>query len=158
MKGYQFLENDFFSLCKTREIGATPMLLYIYLRGLYCRFQKPGFFASDKITRGDLSISQSTLSRARGFLQTRGVIKYQSGRGADSTTYTMLGTVLLPVVKMTTGYRHAKHAGCRQNDDTYNKSNQRLKNRIGEEVFKGIPKDERIELQTRGLLRNKDVL
>jgi len=70
----------------------------------------------------------------------------------------MLGTVLLPVVKMTTGYRHAKHAGCRQNDDTYNKSNQRLKNRIGEEVFKGIPKDERIELQARGLLRNKDVL
>lgn len=154
MKGYQLLENDFFSLCRTREIGATPMLLYIYLRGLYCRFQKPNFFASDKTTREDLSISQSTLARAREFLQTRGVLKYQSGKGANPTTYTMLGTVLLPIVKMTTRYRQAKHTGCRQNDDTYNTSNQRLKNRIGEEVFKGISKDERIELQTKGLLRS----
>ena len=152
MKGYQFLENDFFSLCKTRKIGSTPMLLYIYLRGLYCRFQKPNFFASDKIIREDISISQSTLSRAREFLQTRGVIKYQSGKGANPTTYTMLGTVLLPVVKMTTGYRHTKHAGCRQNDDTYNTSNQRLKKKVGEEVFKGISKDERTKLQSSGLL------
>ena len=152
MKGYQFLENDFFSLCKTREIGSTPMLLYIYLRGLYCRFQKPNFFASDKIIREDLSISQSTLARVREFLQTRGVIKYRSGRGSDSTTYTMLGTVLLPIVKMTTGYRHAKHTGCRQNDDTYNTSNQRVNRKVGEEVFKGISKDERINLLARGLL------
>jgi len=152
MKGYQFLENDFFSLCKTRKIGATPMLLYIYLRGLYCRFQKPNFFASDKTIREDLSISQSTLARVREFLQTRGVIKYQSGKGANLTTYTMLGTVLLPVVKMTTGYHHAKHTGYRQNDDTYNTSNQRVNKKVGEEVFKGISKDERIKLQTRGLL------
>jgi len=150
MKGYQLLENDFFSLCKTREIGATPMLLYIYLRGIYCRFQKPGFFASDKIIREDLSISQSTLARARGFLQTRGVIMYQSGKGANPTTYTMLGTALLPIVKMKTRYRHAKHTGYRQNDDTYNTSNERLKKQT--EVFKGISKDERIDLQAQGLL------
>ena len=150
MKGYQFLENDFFSLCKTREIGATPMLLYIYLRGIYCRFQKPDFFASDKIIREDLSISQSTLARAREFLQTRGVITYQSGKGANPTTYTMLGTVLLPIVKMKTRYRHTKHTGCRQNDDTYNTSNERLKKQT--EVFKGISKDERIDLQAQGLL------
>lgn len=152
MKGYQFLENDFFSLCRTRKIGATPMLLYIYLRGLYCRFQKPTFFALDKITREDLSISQSTLARVRGFLQTRGVIQYQSGKGANPTIYTMLGTVLLPVVKMTTRCRHTKHTAYRQNGDTYNTSNQRLKNRVGEEIFQGIPKDERIKLQAKGLL------
>jgi len=107
---------------------------------------------SDKIIQEDLSVSQSTLSRARQFLQTRGVIKYQSGKGSNPTTYTMLGTVLLPVIKRTTGYRHTKHTGYRQNDDTYNTSNQRLKNRIGEEVFKGLSKDERIKLQAMGLL------
>jgi hypothetical protein len=31
-------------------------------------------------------------------------------------------------------------------------SNERLKNRIGEEVFKGMDKDERINLQAKGLL------
>src|SRR3989338_2305866 len=74
MKGYQFLENDFFELCQTREIGHTPMLLYIYLRGLFCRFQKPIFTWQDKQTIKHLGISQSTLLRAREYLQTRGMI------------------------------------------------------------------------------------
>ena len=158
MKGYQFLENDFFSLCKTREIGATPMLIYIYLRGLYCRFQKPDFFVSDKIIREDLSISQSTLARAREFLQTRGVISYQSGKGAHRTIYTMLGTVLLPIVKKTIRSRQTKRTGCRQNDDTNNTIYERLNNPVGiGEVFKGISKEERIDLQAIGLLRSDDV-
>jgi hypothetical protein len=39
-----------------------------------------------------------------------------------------------------------------------NKSNERLKNRVGEEIFKGISKDERVNLLTKGILRNKDGL
>jgi len=150
MKGYQFLENDFFDLCQTREIGHTPMLLYIYLRGLYCRFQKPIFTWCDKTSRQHLDISHSTLVRAREYLQTRGLIKFVSGQGVNSTEYTMLGTILLPVVKMTTGSHHVKHAGCRQNDDTYNTSNERLKNRVG--IFKGMTKEEREDLKAKGLL------
>ena len=151
MKGYQFLENDFFELCQTREIGHTPMLLYIYLRGLFCRFQKPIFTWQDKQTRQHLGMSQSTLLRAREYLQARGMIKYVSGKGSRHTEYTMLGTVLLPDIKKTIGYRHAKHTGYRQNDDAYNTIKERLKNQVGDEIFKGISEEGRALLRTKGL-------
>lgn len=151
MKGYQFLENDFFELCQTREIGHTPMLLYIYLRGLFCRFQKPIFTWQDKQTRQHLGISQSTLLRAREYLQTRGMIKFVSGKGSRHTEYTMLGTVLLPVIKKTTGCRHAKPTRYRQNGDTYNTSKERLKNLVGIEIFKGISEADRAFLKNKGL-------
>ncbi len=151
MRGYQFLENDFFELCQTREIGHTPMLLYIYLRGLFCRFQKPIFTWQDKQTRQHLGISQSTLLRARECLQTRGMIKFVSGKGSRHTEYTMLGTVLLPVIKKTIGCHPAKHTGYRQNDDTYNTSKERLKNKVGIEVFKGMSEEDRAFLKDKGL-------
>ena len=151
MKGYQFLENDFFELCQTREIGHTPMLLYIYLRGLFCRFQKPVYTWHDKQVVKHLDISQSTLMRAREYLQTRGVIKYVSGKGSRPTEYTMLGTALLPIVKKTIGCRHIKHARYRQNDDTFNTSNERLKNRLDIEIFKGMTDTDRAFLKQKGL-------
>ena len=73
-KGYQYLENDFFDLCNTRNIRAVPMLLYIYLRGLYCRFQNSAFFCKDKQIQGHLGLSHKTLQRARLILQERGLI------------------------------------------------------------------------------------
>jgi len=151
MKGYQFLENDFFELCQTREIGHTPMLLYIYLRGLFCRFQKPIFTWQDKQTRNHLDISQSTLLRAREYLQTRGMMKFVSGKGSRHTEYTMLGTVLLPVIKKTIGCRRTRHTGYRQNDDTYNTTKERLKNKVGFEIFKGISEEDRAFLKDKGL-------
>jgi len=96
MKGYQYLENDFFELCKTRKVKSTAMLLFIYLRGLYCFFQKPIFFRQDKEIIGHLGITQKTLSNARQYLQEHGLIKYTSGTGRTSTYYTMLVTSLLP--------------------------------------------------------------
>src|SRR3989338_9994579 len=131
MKGYQYLENDFFDLCKTREIGRVPMLLYIYLRGLYCRFQKPIFFCFDRQIKGHLGISQSTLSRARQYLEKRGVIRSQSGKGSRPTEYTMLGTILLPVIKKPTPSRHIYHQRYRHFDDPV-KSKEREKNKVGE--------------------------
>jgi len=151
MRGYQFLQNDFFELCQTREIGHTPMLLYIYLRGLFCRFQKPIVTWQDKQTRKHLGISQSTLLRAREYLQIRGMITFVSGKGSRHTEYTMLGTVLLPVIKKTIGCRHTKHTGYRQNDDTYNTSKERLKNRVEGEIFKGISEEDKAFLKNRGL-------
>jgi len=150
MKGYQFLENDFFELCETRKIGRIYMLLYIYLRGLYCRFQKPVFFWADKTARDHLSISQSTLLRARKYLKERGLIEFESGLGAQPTQYTMLGTVLLPVVKMTIRCRHTPVQGCRQIDDTNNTTKERLKNQVG--IFQGTTKEEKESLKAKGLL------
>ena len=74
-----------------------------------------------------------------------------SGKGSRHTEYTMLGTVLLPVIKKTTGYRHAKHAGYRQNDDTYNTSKERLKNIVEIETFKGMSEDDRSFLRKKGI-------
>ena len=151
MKGYQYLENDFFALCKTREIGRIPMLLYIYLRGLYCRFQKPIFFCFDKQVKDHLNISQSTLARARQFLQKRGVIKFCSGKGSKPTEYTMLGTILLPAIKKTTPYRHTCTQRYRQNNDTIYTSKERLNNKIGN-IFQGMTIKDREHLKEKGLL------
>ncbi len=150
--GYQFLENDFFELCRTREIGRIPMLLLIYLRGLYCRFQKPVFTWQDKKITGHLGISRSTLGRARTYLQTRGVIQYKSGIGNKPTEYTMLGSVLLPVIKMTRRYAHPKAPRSRHFDDSLNPIKQILKNSNGSEIFKGMTDEQREELKKRGIL------
>ncbi len=150
MKGYQYLENDFFDLCKTREIGRIPMLLYIYLRGLYCRFQKPIFFCFDRQIKDHLDISQSTLARAREFLQKRGVITFKSGRGIHPTEYRMLGTVLLPVIKMTIRSRHTQAQRYRQNDDTIYKSKDRLKKKVG--IFQGMSDKDKELLKKKGIL------
>ena len=130
------------------------MLLYIYLRGLYCRFQSSEFFYKDKQIQGHLGLSHKTLQRARLFLQERGLIKFVPGAGKTLTTYQMLGTVLLPegMDKTAVGYGHFKGNGMVKKTTPIYKSYERAKNRIGEEVFKGIPKDERIELHSRGLL------
>ena len=74
-----------------------------------------------------------------------------SGKGNRHTEYTMLGTVLLPVIKKTIGCCHAKHTGYRQNDDTYDTSKERLKNRIGDDLFKGMTEEDRAFLKNKGL-------
>ena len=151
MNGYQYLENDFFDLCKTRKIRAVPMLLYIYLRGLYCRFQSSEFFYKDKQIHDHLGFSHKTLQRARLFLQERGLIKFVPGAGKTLTTYQMLGTVLLPegMDKTAAGYGHFKGKGVAKLTTPVYKSYERAKNRIG--VFQGTTKDERIDLQSKGL-------
>jgi hypothetical protein len=151
MNGYQYLENDFFDLCKTRKIRAVPMLLYIYLRGLYCRFQSSEFFYKDKQIQDHLGLSHKTLQRARLFLQERGLIKFVPGVGKTLTTYQMLGTVLLPggMAKKSTGCGHFKGKGVAKLTTPIYKSYERVKNRIG--VFQGTTKDERIDLQSKGL-------
>ena len=73
------------------------------------------------------------------------------GKGCRHTEYTMLGTVLLPVIKKTIGYHRAKHTRYRQNDDTYNTSKERLKNTVGLEIFKGISEEDRTFLKNKGL-------
>jgi hypothetical protein len=66
----------------------------------------------------DLGISRSTLLRSRGYLQTRGVIKFQSGKGSKATEYTMMGSVLLPALKTSRRYPLFRAHRYRQNDDT----------------------------------------
>jgi len=134
MKGYQFLENNFFELCETRKIRRIPMLLYIYLRGLYCRFQKPNFFWDDKTTRKHLGITQTTLASAKSYLQERGLLRYQSGSGRTPTQYTMLGAVLLPELRVlkikTLGQSTRTYEGLKNRDSLYT-SKERLKNKVG---------------------------
>ena len=154
MKGYQYLENDFFELCKTRRIRRLPMLLYIYLRGFYCRFQKPDFFWSDKVTREHLGITQTTLASARSRLQERGLIKFQSGIGRTPTQYIMFGTVLLPelrVSKIKTQSQSAKIRVSLKKYDTLYTSKERLKNKVGNR-FQGMSDKDREFLKKKGLI------
>ena len=152
MKGYQFLQNDFFDLCETRKIKRVPMLLYIYLRGLYCRFQKPTFYWYDKTTQKHLGISINTLSSAKVYLQERGLIDYKSGTGRTPTHYTMLGTVLLPELRVsksdTLRINTRAYQGIRNQHSIYT-SKERLKNKI--EVFQGMTEREKDFLKAKGI-------
>jgi len=133
MKGYQFLQNDFFDICQTRNIKRIPMLLYIYLRGLYCRFQKPNFFWNDSMIRKQLGISTNTLVSAKKYLQKRGLITYSSGTGRTPTQYTMLGTALLPKLRVskfdTLDISIKGPQGIKNRHPLYT-SKERLKNRV----------------------------
>lgn len=129
------------------------MLLYIYLRGLYCRFQKPNFFWDDKTTRKHLGITQTTLASAKSYLQERGLLKYQSGTGRTPTQYTLLGTVLLPelrVLKFKTLGQSTRACEGLKNRDTLYISKERLKKKIG--IFQGMADQDRALLKTKGIL------
>lgn len=146
-KGYQYLENDFFELCKTRKIRPLPMLLYIYLRGLYCRFQKPEFFWPDKNTLDQLGITHPTLQKARKELAEKGLLIFTPGNGVSNPTqYTLIGNVLLPDLKVKKTFtinekvkrsftkgennRHHEDQNLSPSNNT-NKSNERDKKEIG---------------------------
>lgn len=154
MKGYQFLENNFFELCEIRKVRRIPMLLYIYLRGLYCRFQKPNFFWNDNIIRKQLGISTNTLTSAKKYLQERGLIKYSSGTGRTPTQYAMLGTALLPELRVskfdTMGVRFKVSQGIKNRHPIYT-SKERLKNKVGN-IFQGMSEKEKEALKERGIL------
>jgi len=100
MKGYQFLQNNFFGTCRMRKISKLPMLLLIYLRGLYAYYGKPTFFYKDEEVMQDLGISRNTLRQARKHLRERGVLDfYISGGRGKATRYLMLETELAPEIK-----------------------------------------------------------
>ncbi|NQU73887.1 MAG: hypothetical protein HQ547_04155 [Candidatus Omnitrophica bacterium] len=126
------------------------MLLYIYLRGLYCRFQKPTFFNKDKTIQDHLGLNHKALQRARSALQEKGLITFISGKGSTPTTYQMLGTVLLPegMAKSTIRSGHATRKGV-DIMSTPIKIKERMKKRI--EVFKGTSEEDRKALKNRGL-------
>ena len=151
MRGYQFLQNHFFDLCKTRKIKGIPILLYVYLRGLYCRFQKPVFFHKDKQIQDHLGLNHKALQRARLTLQEKGLITFISGRGSTPTTYQMLGTVLLPegMSKSTTRYGHVKRKGV-DIMSTPIKNKERVKNKIG--IFQGMTGKDKEFLKAQGRL------
>ena len=154
MRGYQYLENDFFNLCKTRKITRTSMLLYIYLRGLYCRFQKPAFTWEDKKILDHLGITHPTLRNCRETLTERGVLLFKSGNGAKHPTqYTLLGSVLLPELKVknsfTKGEKNLHLPRKKLSPSTYT-SKERDKKRIG--IFKGMAKEDREQLKRIGIL------
>lgn len=92
---YQYLHYDFFTTCRKRKINKTPMLLLIYLRGLYSRFGNI-FTWQDKVIMADLGINRKMLQRSRLVLQERGVIDFVSGKGQKPTQYLILDTTLAP--------------------------------------------------------------
>lgn len=152
MKGYQFLENDFFDLCRTRKVHRLPMLLYIYLRGLYCRFQKPIFTWEDRKTLEHLGITHPTLQKCRKALSEKGLILYKAGNGFRyPTEYTLIGNVLLPKVKdsASKGVKNF-HLSHRNVSPSIISSKERLKNRVG--LFEGMTEEDRVFLKGKGLL------
>ncbi len=100
MEGFQYLENNFFSLCRTRKIYKISQLLLIYLRGLYYYFGKPTFYWKDEIVLEHLGISKNTLRDARKVLREKGAIDYftSMGRG-KAVRYLILKTDLAPEIK-----------------------------------------------------------
>ncbi|MCQ9206850.1 MAG: hypothetical protein NG740_03085 [Omnitrophica bacterium] len=78
------------------------------------------------------------------------MLKFRSGIGSNPTEYTMLGTVLLPVVKKPTPSRQNHAYGYRHFDDTLLSIKEREKKRIG--IFQGMTDKDKWVLRAKGLL------
>ena len=100
MRGFQYLENSFFELCKTRNIYKISQLLLIYLRGLYYYFGKPAFYWKDEKIMQHLGITRNTLREARKILRQRGAIDFHTNAGrGKAVQYMILKTDLAPELK-----------------------------------------------------------
>ena len=73
----------------------------------------------------------------------------KSGKGSRPTEYTMLGTILLPVIKKPIPPRHIYHQRYRHFDDPI-KSKEIEKNKIG--IFQGMTVEDREFLKKKGIL------
>ena len=149
---YQYLHYTFFTTCRKRKINKTPMLLLIYLRGLYSRFGNI-FTWKDSAIMVDLGINRKMLQRSRLTLQERGVIDFVSGKGQGSTEYLILDTVLAPervdkmrprVDKTGRGYGHNVH--------TLYKSYEESKDKKHFKRFQGMSDQDRAFLKAKGIL------
>jgi len=74
----------------------------------------------------------------------------KSGKGSRPTEYTMLGTILLPVIKKPIPPRHIYYQRYRHFDDSI-KSKEREKNKVGE-IFQGMSEEDREFLKKKGIL------
>ena len=149
---YQYLHYDFFTTCRKRKINKVPMLLLIYLRGLYSRFGNI-FTWKDKIILSDLGINRKMLQRSRLALQEKGVIDFVSGKGQEPTQYLILDSVLAPerVVKnkvrldrITPRYGHIV--------PSVYKSYENNKDKIPFKRWQGMSEQDRAFLKTKDLL------
>lgn len=103
--GYQYLENAFWELIATRKIYGIPQLLYIYLRGKYCKYG-PEFYCSDAELIESMGVCRNTFRKARRYLQERGLVLLKKGGGKTWTYYTMLDSVLLPNIRRVRGSKY----------------------------------------------------
>ncbi len=149
---YQYLHYDFFTTCHKRKINKVPMLLLIYLRGLYSRFGNI-FTWKDKIIINDLGINRKMLQRSRLALQEKGVIDFVSGKGQEPTQYLILDSVLAPerVDKKQTGLDRNKQRYGHIVQSIY-KSYENNKDKIPFKRWQGMSEQDREFLKNKGLL------
>jgi len=149
---YQYLHYNFFTTCRKRKINKTPMLLLIYLRGLYSRFGNILFW-QDKVMMSDLGINRKMLQRSRLILQERGVIDFISGKGQKPTQYLILDTILAPerVDKTKPGVDINKE-GCGHIVQSIYKSYQKNEDKKPFDRFKGMSEQDRVFLKEKGIL------
>jgi len=149
---YQYLHYTFFTTCRKRKINKTPMLLLIYLRGLYSRFGNI-FTWKDKTIMNDLGINRRMLQRSRLLLQERGVIDFVSGTGPEPTQYLVLDSILAPekVDKKRSRVNNMAQRGEHIVHSLY-KSYENSNDKIPFERFKGMSEKDRQLLKDKGIL------
>ena len=149
---YQYLHYDFFTTCRKRKINKVPMLLLIYLRGLYSRFGNI-FTWKDKIILNDLGINRKMLQRSRLALQEKGVIDFVSGKGQEPTQYLILDSVLAPerVDKKQIGLDRNKQR-CGHIVQSIYKSYENNKDKIPFKRWQGMSDQDREFLKSKGIL------
>jgi len=149
---YQYLHYDFFTTCHKRKITKVPMLLLIYLRGLYSRFGNI-FTWKDSTIINDLGINRKMLQRSRLNLQEKGVIDFVSGKGQAPTQYLILDSVLAPervaknkvrLDRITPRYGHIV--------PSVYKSYENNKDKIPFKRWQGMSEQDRTYLKSKGLI------
>jgi len=148
---YQYLHYTFFETCRKRKIGKVPLLLLVYLRGLYSRFGNI-FTWKDKTTIADLGINRRMLQRSRLMLQEKGIIDFVPGIGQAPTEYLILDTVLAPErVDKTKPRVDKKTSGSGHNVHFLYKSYEKSKEEKDFQRFKGMSSKDRDFLKAEGI-------
>lgn len=94
MRRYQRLPEDFYEIIRRRKLRVDQVGFAIYLRGKSCRFGNP-FKLSNSIICYELNITEKVLRRLRDTLQTKGILKYDSGIGKKYTIYSMIDSLMI---------------------------------------------------------------
>ncbi len=103
---YQILYESFYDIIKRRKLTFAEWGFAIYLRGKSCRYTNP-FKLADNTIYDELGTTRRIIDPLKRKLQLKGIIKYNSGKGAGNwTEYTMIDSTMIHKrdKKLSTGY------------------------------------------------------
>ncbi len=92
IRPYHNLKEDWYDICKDRQLKLDEIAVAVYLRGKSCRYGNP-FRLANKTIYKQLHSTRRIIDKVKYRLKMKGVLKFKAGVGKDWTEYTMLDSI-----------------------------------------------------------------